>query len=157
MITSKNTSINKNKLPASTKLICWDLYRGQNVLDFGGGKFDNLKEYLKINYSISLFIYDKYNRSSEENRVALTCNPVVIICNNVLNVMEDSTLNEVVPFIRNLRKPVIFSIYEGDKSGIGKITKKDCYQRNEKIEEYIEPLKTYFLKVSKIGKLIYCI
>ena len=43
-ISSKNTSINSSKLPAIVKNIDWEQYRGQNVLDFGGGKFDNLKD-----------------------------------------------------------------------------------------------------------------
>ena len=69
--TSKETSINKNKLPSSTKKINWELYRGQKVFDFGGGKFDNLKNYLKENFDITLYVYDKYNKSDEENSLAI--------------------------------------------------------------------------------------
>ena len=32
---------------------------------------------------------------------------------------------------------IIIQIYEGDKSGIGRQTAKDCYQRNEKTEKYL--------------------
>ena len=86
---SMNTSINKNKLPASTKNIPWSNYAGQNVLDFGGGKYNNLKDFVKTTYDVNLFVYDLFNRTEIENVQAMKCNPSVIVCNNVLNVISE--------------------------------------------------------------------
>ena len=33
---------------------------------------------------------------------------------------------------------VMVTVYEGDKSGAGRVTKADCYQRNERIGEYLK-------------------
>ena len=35
-------------------------------------------------------------------------------------------------------------VYEGDKSGIGKQTGKDSYQRNEKLESYLPTIQKVF-------------
>lgn len=55
---------------------------------------------------------------------------------------------------------IIFKIYEGDKSGIGKITKNDCYQRNEKTENYVQMITEQFnnfnFLVQKKGLFIIC-
>ena len=155
-MTSANTSINKGKLPASTKKINWEQYRGQKALDIGGGKFDNLKDHLKAEYDIDLYIYDKFNRTAEENVKALSCEPQVVICNNVLNVID---ANEVVEEIvaRIVGYTVCFdadayvSVYEGDKTGKGRVTKKDCYQRNERLTEYLKFFKRWNVE-SRIEK-----
>jgi hypothetical protein len=121
--TSKHTSINKNKLPASTKKNDWNLYRNKIIIDYGGGKYNNLRDYLKQNYNITLYIYDPYNRTQEENTI---------------------TLKQVQ---NALRINFYISIYEGNKSNIGQATKKDCYQRNEKTKEYLR-----FFKFATITK-----
>ena len=137
--TSAETSINKNRLPASTKKIEWEQYRGKKVLDVGGGKFDNLKDYLKGEYNIDLYVYDKFNRSEEENEQALSIKPSLVICNNVLNVIsEDEVVEGLVGFIQGYGVDYVVSIYEGNRSGEGKASKKDCYQRNEKVGEYVK-------------------
>lgn len=137
--TSRNTSINSKKLPAIVKAIDWDLYRGQSVLDYGGGKYDNLKDYLKAEYDITLHVYDKYNRSHEENIEAERCKPSLIICSNVLNVIDSNAdIYDITKLLDSYRVTTVYSIYEGDKSGIGCYTKPDCYQRNAKAGEYIK-------------------
>lgn len=154
MITSKNTSINKNKLPAISKLMDWDFHKGKTVLDYGGGKYDNLQEHLK-QYSIDLKIYDKYNRSTQENEETLSSKFDFIICSNVLNVLENDILEEVIKHLSSFARPVYITIYEGDGSGVGKVTKKDCYQRNEKLNNYVDHLKKHFKCVSiNRGKII---
>ena len=35
-------------------------------------------------------------------------------------------------------KPYFFKIYEGNKSEVGKQTKKDCWQRNQKTKDYLQ-------------------
>lgn len=140
--TSKETSINGKKLPASTKKIPFEIYRGKNILDFGGGKFDNLKDYLKREYDINLFIYDKFNRTDAENFEALGCRPSAIICNNVLNVIqEDEIIQIIANLIQAYNVPYFVSVYNGTGSGSGKKSKNDCYQRHEKTKEYLKFFK----------------
>lgn len=128
-------------------------------MDYGGGKFDNLKEYLKKQYDINLYIYDKYNRSPQENEKALSQTYNLIVCNNVLNtIMEDEIIHEVIHNINSALNEygmACFYIYECDKSGVGKETKKDCWQRNEVTEAYIRFLQD-FKNVSIKGKIIWC-
>ena len=136
---SKNTSINKNRLPSTSKKFHWEKYRGQKVLDIGGGKFNNLKDWLKLNYNIELYIYDKYNRSEEENIKALNIKPSLVICNNVLNVIDnDNVIKGIVQNIEKYDRDFVISVYEGDRKGEGKVSKKDCYQRNQKLKDYVK-------------------
>ena len=141
-VSSKNTSINSKKLPAIVKHINWEAYRGCHVLDFGGGKFDNLKRHLKDEYNIQLYVYDPYNRSEDENKIAITCNPSLIICSNVLNVIDsDGDLKGVIKLLNRYGVPTVYYIYEGDKSGEGRVTKADCYQRNAIAQQYLKFFK----------------
>jgi len=81
------------------------------------------------------------------------------VCSNVLNVInDDDAITEVIRDIDSIKgncTDVYFTIYEGDKSGIGKETSKG-YQRNQKAESYIELLKSFFGEVSKSGNIIHC-
>lgn len=156
MITSANTSINSTKLPAIYNKIDFSKFvDGVFVLDYGCGKFNNAKDYINsINGTWNG--YDPYNRTDEENNLALNNFSNCIICSNVLNVLFGSdAIFEIVRYIytRIQKSPqtVFISIYEGNKSGVGKITKKDCYQRNEKINNYLK----YFDEV--FGKNVFTI
>jgi hypothetical protein len=86
----------------------------------------------------------------------LECKPALIVCNNLLNVIkEDQILAEIVQHIATFDVQAIFSVYEGNKSGIGSATKKDCYQRNETKKSYIPLLKRFFDTVyTKKGLII---
>jgi len=138
---SANTSINSKKLPAISKKVKWKDYRGKKVLDFGGGKFNNFKEWLYKEFNIDLLIYDKFNRSELENIDALKSlnngEVSLIICSNVLNVIkEDLIIKDIIKTVEGGKVPFIFTVYEGNRTGEGKPTKKDCYQRNQKLKEY---------------------
>ena len=63
--TSENTSINSGKLPAVFNMVSFE--PGTINLDFGGGRFDNVAEYL-TQYDVVNLVYDPYNRSKEHNR-----------------------------------------------------------------------------------------
>lgn len=129
---------------------------GLTVLDIGGGKFDANKIYA-AGLGVKLYIYDKYNRSEEENRIALACQPDAIVCNNVLNVIDDGqALRNLIVLCASYQVPCYFTVYEGDKSGIAKKSKKDCWQRNWKIEHYLPILKRFFNQVSRQGRIIIC-
>lgn len=129
---------------------------GTTIIDFGCGKYDDMKEFAEEN-GYEWWGMDKYNRSEEFNlatqeRFDLEY-PDIVVCNNVLNVIDDDEeLEYIVNGISCESSAVkhFFTIYEGDKTGIGKETKYDCWQRNQKVSEYIPMLKKYFKRVVKI-------
>ncbi len=140
-ITSKNTSINIKKLPASTKKINWEIFKDTTVLDFGCGKAGYLLQDYLSNYNIEVIGYDPYHQFPSYNKQALLRNDYsLIICNNVLNVLTDDILplvrQQIIDKRRECKCDLVIQIYEGNKSGIGKQTGKDQYQRNEITKEY---------------------
>ena len=136
MYTSKNTSINSKKMPKIYGLIA-DLIGDKTVIDYGCGKyFDNYG--LPENY----YGYDPYNRPDED---ALTKQYDVALCSNVLNViMEPEVREQVMNKLKELAKTIYITVYEGNKSGVGKMSKDDCYQLNRKIGDYIPELVSVF-------------
>ena len=144
--TSANTSINSAKLPAIYHKIDFRyldiMEHGLMVLDYGCGKFTNGMDYIKDEYG-GYFGYDKYNLPDDVNTHAMrafhngeiTC----ILCSNVLNVIDsDDVLLEITSNFVWSGLPYFVTVYEGDKSGKGKSTKADCYQRNEHIQNYMK-------------------
>ena len=158
--TSKNTSINTTKLPAIYNMIDWDkaleLYPSRpRILDYGVGKPETVKliESFFKERKFPLFPYDLYNLSHERNRQTLCANYLIntFICSNVLNVIDDDfTIQKIIDFAIKMSKgkfriinsvellpTYFFKIYEGDKSGVGKQTGKDQYQRNMRVKDYL--------------------
>ena len=136
--TSKDTSINKDRLPSIYHLDLHDM----TILDYGCGKYtEKMLEYAK-EHNCKWFGYDKYNQDENVNKTALNVIADVVVCANVLNVIkEDEIIFEVVRDCLNHTKTVAyFSVYEKDGSNQGQETKTDCYQRNQKKKEYIELL-----------------
>lgn len=138
--TSANTSINASKIPtAFTKFSAYG-----NVLDYGCGKYTaHIKEYVNAQLA-SYYPYDKYNQTDSVNDVAMYVGNKhgydTIFCCNVLNVIDSNDvvwdiLHNIFNMLNNHSKMYI-QIYEGDKSGIGKQTKTDCYQRNMRTKAY---------------------
>lgn len=140
-ITSKNTSINSTKLPAVYNKIDWSKFSGIKMIDYGCGKFNNAKEFIN-SIGGRWYGYDPYNRTEAEN---IACRGEwfnCIVCSNVLNVLSDTklvydVLRKIADYIFYTSQKVFITVYEGDKSGVGKMTKDDCYQRNERTAEYI--------------------
>lgn len=161
-ISSADTSINSQKLPMLFKKVSFK--EGSINLDYGGGKFDNVADYLMNEYGATNLVYDKYNRSSEHNRKVLGIvrqngGADTVTLSNVLNVIAEE--EERLAVLRNCKrflKPggtcYIF-IYEGDSSGIGKETSKG-YQLNRKPIEYEGEIKSVFSNFSRKGKLYIC-
>lgn len=148
---SKNTSL--NQIPKAMKLI--DIFEGRVILDYGCGGYNKSKEYVESQGGI-YYGYDPYWKSEEENIKALMCNPDIIVCANVLNViMEDEIIEGIVETLANYETGAMIQVYEGDKSGIGTPTTKG-YQRNAKAETYIPLLKRHFETVIKKGNIFLC-
>lgn len=139
--TSAMTSINSKKIPAVYHKINWKkLHKYHNIiriLDFGSGRYtDHIKQFVNQNWGI-YYPYDPYWMSELQNEVSLNCKPDIIICANVLNVIkEEEVIKDIIFGLLEFGCPIVFSIYEGDKSGIGKETKKGCWQRNEVFKPY---------------------
>lgn len=153
--TSANTSINSIKLPALfNKIKAW--VSNSINLDFGGGKFDNATAFLK-NLGVKSYIYDPYNRSYDHNQ---SCLSAIVskgfadtaTCSNVLNVIAelDCRLYVIETIARYLKSngTAYFTVYEGDKSGKGRVTKVSCWQENRKLASYVAEVKVYFKEVS---------
>ena len=159
--TSAATSINAAKLPAVYSRVSDSAYQwADKLLDYGCGRYVNhLIDYTTTHsnapedeYSryCAWYGYDRFNRSAADNAEALegfaaTEKPFtnrMIFCSNVLNVIDD---NDVVKGIAEFLTACAISgaaafvtVYEGDKSGIGRPTKADCYQRNAKVSDYLK-------------------
>ena len=143
---SANTSINSKKLPAvySKKMVkeLHDCY----LLDYGCGKYtDHIETWCKAR-NIRYLPYDPYNQTEATNKnsiqmaiLAKACgNHVVGLCSNVLNVVDsDDAIQDIINSLAILANVALFTVYEGDKTGIGKATSADSYQRNEKLKNYL--------------------
>lgn len=150
-ISSAGTSINSKKLPAIFGKIDWEgilidfsqkklrenpSFNGKPViLDYGAGKYtDHIRRFCETRG----FIYkafDPYNGSDWDWDLYV---PDVIVCSNVLNVIrEDEVINEIHNYITSYNCVYFITTYEGDKTGVGRATKEDCWQRNQKLSSYL--------------------
>lgn len=153
--TSANTSINKNKLPAIYNKINLD---GNKVLDYGCGKYtEHIKEFCDKR-DTEWYGYDPYNQSKEVNNITrkeMKNGFDIGICSNVLNVIDNTkSVESIIKKLSSCCDHVYFYIYEGDKSGIGKVTNEDCYQRNEKTSVYLDLIKSLGYNAKKRGQMI---
>lgn len=158
---SSVTSINSSKLPAIFSMIT--LAPGTVNLDFGGGKYDNVAEYLKP-LDVLNVVYDPFNRSKEHNKEVLDVvkqngGADTITCSNVLNVIEEpeNRLDVIKKCYRCLKPGGIayFTVYEGSGSGEGKANdKRASYQTNMKTSDYVDDIASVFPNVTRKGKLI---
>lgn len=167
---SKNTSINTTRLPAVYNKIYWGRYNRltdqYHIFDIGCGHLKTqqiIKETL-ADYGITRFYpWDPYHKclgnKIETLRVMNNTNiKKVIICSNVLNVIDnDGDLNTLIASICDMAviqesdgiyrmNPVYITVYEGDKSCVGRETKKDCWQRNERLPVYLNKFNSYVRK-----------
>ena len=133
--TSANTSVNKGKLPRIYGLVYLD--PEQSVIDYGCGKyFDSYQ------LGDNIVGYDPYNRNNPE---LLNRNYDIALCSNVLNViMEREERIKILETLRDLANTTFITVYEGDKSRHGRVTKKDCYQLNWLRSDYIPELVEVF-------------
>jgi len=138
MKTTKEASYltSRNQIARTYKVFNEELQNAETVLDYGSGKYhERLMEYCNTN-NINATLYEPYNE-------AINTKPngkfEVVICNNVLNVIEsdDVLMGIIIDCLKYATKKIIFCIYEGDRDGIGKVRKGGTYQRNAKAKEYL--------------------
>lgn len=147
--TSSATSINRTKLPA--------VYRKAKlsrttpfVVDYGCGKYtDHIKAYLNEQGKF-LYPYDPYNQPTAVNLHTMdfirwasdTRNEVDLICSNVLNVIDSDGMvshicHDIEKVVSETGGTAYITVYEGDRTGVGRQTGKDQYQRNEPLRNYL--------------------
>lgn len=155
------TSINSSKLPSVFSKVNFE--PGTVNLDYGGGRYDNVAEYLK-QYDVLNLVYDPFNREKAHNREVLDVikkngGADTVTCSNVLNVIEEPEIRANV--IKNCKRclksggTAYFTVYEGDGTGTGKANdKKSSYQLNKKTAEYVADIEGVFSSVTRRGKLI---
>ena len=157
--TSAATSINSTKLPAIYTRVSDAAYQwADKLLDYGCGRYvTHLIKYAAQHSALPddeyyhycwWYGYDRYNRDAADNAHALdgyaenSSARRMVFCSNVLNVVDsDDVVKGIAGFLTACAisgAAVFVTVYEGDKSGIGRATKTDCYQRNEKIAEYLK-------------------
>lgn len=146
--TSANTSINRTKLPAVYRKVT---ITTPFVLDYGCGKYTaHIRDHVAEQNAYYL-PYDPYNQPEKVNegacqmlnRCAEYHKPVTVICSNVLNVINDrNEIKNIAKVIRHIVRETngvaYITVYEGDKTGTGRVTGKDQYQRNEPLRNYLK-------------------
>lgn len=145
--TSANTSINSKRVPALFKKIKWEV--GIWNLDIGGGKYNTATEYL-LSIGVCNYIYDPYNRTFGENQDTLDRfsweKADTGTLSNVLCTIAEKDIRLALLKLakRYVAGNIYISVYEGDGSGIGRETKKDCWQNNKKLGEYWDEIVEVF-------------
>ena len=146
--TSSATSINRTKLPAVYGKTC---FSSAVVLDYGCGKYtDHIRDCLR-RQGCALLPYDPFNQPVHVNLISMNyvdrCKkehvPVDVVCSNVLNVIDDADTirniaNEIQTIVEKTGGTAYITVYEGDRSCIGRATGFDQYQRNEPLRNYLK-------------------
>lgn len=140
---SANTSI--NKLGRLYRIVGEQLTTEDvpTILDFGAGKYRKGTEYLREKG----FTVDSYEPSLGDSKP--TGKYKAILLSNVLNVIEEDEI--ILDILRQCKymlddeySGVLITVYEGDKTGKGKPSKDDCYQRNMKTKDYTKLMLKVF-------------
>lgn len=154
--TSADTSINSTKLPAVYNKKIFE--KGNTVLDYGCGKYtEHIKERME-EIGCDWAGYDKFNQPDDinnETKEKMKDGFDIGICSNVLNVIDSlDVIKDIIHEIKDCCKTAIFFIYEGNKSGEGKPTKKNCWQRNERTSKYVELMREMGYEPIRKGNMI---
>lgn len=135
--TSKDTAIVHKTVPYIVNHIDWQQFKGGRCLDYGSGRPNPDTHYKIHKEGIQYYPYDPYWVDEWENKKAMNLYPTIVICSNLLNVIDDDwEVKRIHDYIRGLKVPYFIKIYEGDRSGVGKETRKDCWQRNQTVNQY---------------------
>ena len=145
--TSARTSMNAAKLPKVYGKLP-PLPRHSLLFDYGAGKYtDHIREALP---DVIYCPYDPYNQPDDVNAASITylanamhCRyPVTVVCSNVLNVIDSE--NELDAIASRIKTAVLrtggaayITVYEGDRTGKGRRTGPDQWQRNEPLRDYL--------------------
>jgi len=137
------------QIPAAIKKIEWK--KGTKNLDIGGGRYNLATEYLKKN-GVKNIIFDPYSRSLQENIKVpreIPYDSATIL--NVLNVIPSMSQRIYVlilakKFVKQ-NGHIYISVYEGNHSEKERVSKKQTWQANKKINSYITEIQSIFKNV----------
>lgn len=156
---SKITAI--DQVPALHKFFVKSWGTQHRVFDFGAGKMGKVDEFMRGNTS-GYFPYDPFNRDGMSNQFSLDsieeCN--FILCANVLNVLEEETLDKTIKELADLTRQTLsgfcyISVYH--KSSLPKNRQVgNHFQRNELAKWYIPHLKMHFDTVYLAKGILRC-
>lgn len=158
--TSKNTSVNSAKLPAVYRKV---KLSAPFVIDYGCGKYtEHISEEMK-KQGVFYLPYDPYNQTERVNRKTMEmlrkcCDYGIrtdVICSNVLNVIDDDrTVLFIAETIENIVEKTggiaYITVYEGNRSSVGRRTGSDQYQRNEPLRNYLRFFRNATIKSGMI-------
>ena len=161
--TSAETSVNTTKLPFLFSHLESLIGKAEKpdhfILDIGCGKETTHIRDKVESLGWGYIGYDPYNQDEDGQniaRLAMAYFPISIATlSNVVNVIDDDqAMIEAIKFgISHADSHVaLVTIYEGDGSGVGKVTKNDCYQRNMKRKDYLPLFKSAGLYAMRIPK-----
>jgi len=156
--TSAETSINSKKLPRGYKYA--DIPAGAVVLDYGCGKHVEHLQRTATDRGWTWYGFDPFNRTETENRPAVdvieTRNADYVLCCNVLNVIDDSeTVDDVIrAAVSACKVAAVFTVYEGNRTGTGRQTGRDSWQRNERRAAYVDRIRSAGYQVTRKGEYI---
>lgn len=155
-ITSRNTSVNKDTVPAIYKKLAIRGVYGTHIFDVGCGKWTkHIESFAKANAICTYWHgFDPFNQTREHNNKITKIawdekyktnkekNPNMFISSNVLNVIcgydrKREYLQSIFRLMDECDECYI-TVYEGNKTGIGRETKKDCWQENKKLIDYFQ-------------------
>lgn len=138
--TSKNTDINgrQGKLPRPFSL--FEFSPGQTVFDYGCGRETELVR-SKVEEQGAIYIpYDKYHESAGSLE-DLEKGVDVVVCSNVLNVIDDDeTILVIIKRICNNCHKAIFKVYEKNGDSKGNESGNDQWQTNYPLSWYTEKM-----------------
>lgn len=151
--TSAATSVNAVKLPKVYGKLP-PLPRNSLVFDYGAGRYtDHIRAALP---GVVYIPYDPFNLPEEDNARAvyyMCCAmrahlPVTVVCSNVLNVIDSDEeiqqiANQIMQFVYHTGGTAYITVYEGNRSGIGRQTGPDQWQRNEPLRDYLRLFPTH--------------
>ena len=160
---SAGTSINSKRLPAIYKKARFA--PGDVILDYGCGKYtEHIKSALPA--KVTYLPWDPYNqpdRTNDSTKRRLWAGihsgkPLRVVCSNVLNVIDDAeTVHSIareLAYLADRSGGIVYvTVYEGNRSGEGRQTGPDQYQRNEPIQNYLR----FFPESARIrsGMIVY--
>ena len=150
--TSAKTSI--NQIPKPVKyLLEENRLKDRSVnLDIGGGKYENMTQYL-AEWGIMNYVYDPYNRSDEHNEMVIEktkdgqADSVTMF--NVLNVIKDKedqiiALERAKNALKDGGKAYIYSNYYVKGKEPGAVPGRDSYQQNYKLADILPIVQEVF-------------
>lgn len=150
---SDKTSL--NQISAGLKKAAQSFIKPDSInVDVGGGKYDLGINHIEQNVpGAKLHVYDPFNRTTEhnDNVVYQARNKAHYVgLHNVLNVINDEdarreALETVKSFMHPTNGIAHITIYPGNNSGVGKVTKNgSSWQENRPAKSYMDEISRVF-------------